>query len=95
VGFLPDVPTLAESGVPGFVADSWSGVLAPASTPRPVVEYLGREFVAALQTPTIHQRLTGMGFEVLAVGPAEFSRFLELEVRKWSAVIKTAGVKPD
>jgi tripartite-type tricarboxylate transporter receptor subunit TctC len=98
VAFLPDVPTLAESGLAGlngFVADSWSGVLAPAATPRPVVEYLGRELVAALQTPTVNQRLTGMGFEVLAQGPASFSRFLEAEVRKWTAVIHTAGVKPD
>jgi len=95
VPFLPDVPTMAESGINGFIADSWSGVLAPASTPKPIVDYLGREFNAALQTPAIHQRLTGMGFDVLAAGPAEFSRFLEAEVRKWTGVIRTAGVKPD
>lgn len=93
--FLPDVPTMAEGGLNGFVADSWSGVLAPASTPKPVVEYLGRELRAALIQPTAHKRLTEMGFEVLGASPAEFSRFLEQEVRKWAGVIKTAGVKPD
>jgi tripartite-type tricarboxylate transporter receptor subunit TctC len=93
--FLPEVPTMAESGLSGFVADSWSGVLAPASTPKPVVDYLGRELRAAMGQPAVHARLTGMGFDVLATTPAEFSRFLESEVRKWTSVIKTAGVKPD
>lgn len=91
--FLPDVPTMAEAGMAGFTADSWSGILAPASTPKPIVEYLGRELKAVLATPEVHERLTKMGFEVLGSSPAEFSVFLEREVRKWTDVIKTAGVK--
>ena len=79
----------------GFIADSWSGVLAPASTPKPIVDYLGRELRAAMMQPAVHKRLTDMGFDVLATTPAEFTRFLGQEVHKWTGVIRTAGVKPD
>jgi tripartite-type tricarboxylate transporter receptor subunit TctC len=92
---LPDTPTMAESGVDDFVADSWSGVMAPAATPRPVVDYLARELRAVLLTPAVNKQLTGRGFDVPALGPDAFGRFVEQEVRKWSTVIKTAGVKPD
>ena len=93
--FMPAVPTMAEGGVANFTADSWSGVLAPAGTPQPIVDLLAREFQAALKEPAVHARLTGMGFEVLARPPEEFASFLASEVQKWTRVIKTAGVKPD
>ena len=83
--FLPDVPTMAEAGMAGFIADSWSGILAPAATPRPIVEYLGRELQAALKRPDIHERLTGMGFEVLATSE-------EAEVSKTARVVGEVAV---
>jgi tripartite-type tricarboxylate transporter receptor subunit TctC len=95
VSFLPDVPTMGEGGIQGFVADSWSGLLAPAATPKAVVDYLGREARAAMLDLKVNKQLTDRGFEVLASTPAEFAASLEREVRKWTSVIKTAGVKPD
>jgi len=92
--FLPDVPTMAEGGMNGFIADSWSGILAPAGTPPAIVEKLSKEFRAALNAPSVHARLTDMGFQVIASTPEEFSRFLSDEVAKWSKVIKLAGVTP-
>ena len=92
---LPEVPTMAEAGLPGYSSDSWGGMLAPAGTPREIIERLHREIGEVLKTTETRDRLTQMGFEVVGAGPAEFQSFLQTEVVKWTKVVRSAGVKAD
>ncbi len=92
---LPDTPTIAESGVPGYQAEVWFGVFAPAQTPRPVVERLNREIVAALAEPDIRARFDAAGLDVVGSGPDAFARYLQEEVTKWSDIVRRADVKPN
>ena len=92
---LPDIPTMAEAGLPGYSSDSWGGMLAPAKTPREIVERLDREISEVLRIPETRERLTQMGFEIVGAGPAEFQKFLQSEVAKWAKVVRSAGVKPE
>jgi tripartite-type tricarboxylate transporter receptor subunit TctC len=89
------VPTIAESGLPGFEVVGWYGVLAPARTPPAIVERLHREFVKILQTPEIRDRLTSEGAEPVGNTPAEFTAFLKTDIARWAKVIKAAGAKLD
>jgi tripartite-type tricarboxylate transporter receptor subunit TctC len=91
----PEVPTIAESGVPGYAVTNWYGVLAPARTPRPVIERLHREIAAVLQQPETAKRFAADGAEVVGSTPAQFGAHLESETHIWSEVIKTAGIKGD
>ena len=91
----PDVPTIAESGFPGFEARSWFGVLAPANTPRPVIMRLHADIVKALQQPDVKQRLTGIGFDVVGSTPEEFAAYIKSEIQKWAKVVKASGAKAD
>lgn len=91
---LPDVPTVAESGVPGFDVSSHFGVLGPAGMPRPVVNKLNATLVQALRTPELKERYARLGSEPIH-GPAdEYGRFVAAQIRKWSDVVKAAGLKP-
>ena len=90
----PDVPTLIESGVP-VVGGTWVAVLAPAGTPKPIVEKLSREFAAAMRRTDIKERFAQLGIEPVGNTPAEFTQFLKSEVAKWSKVIKEANVRID
>ena len=92
---LPDAPTIAESGVPGYQAEVWFGVFAPAQTPRPIVESLNREIAAALAEPEIHAKFDAVGMDVVGSGPEAFSRYLQEEVTKWSDIVRRADVKPN
>ena len=92
---LPDAPTIAESGVPGYQAEVWFGVFAPAQTPRPVVERLHRELTAALAEPDIRSRFDAAGLDVVGSGPEPFARYLQEEVTKWSDIVRRADVKPN
>jgi tripartite-type tricarboxylate transporter receptor subunit TctC len=92
---LPDVPTVAESGLPGFSVGFWLGPLAPAATPRAVIEQLNREMVRILHMPDVVERLSAMGVEILATSPDEFARVIKADVAKWAKVVKDAGVKAD
>jgi tripartite-type tricarboxylate transporter receptor subunit TctC len=92
---LPDVPTISESGVPGFDAASWYGVFAPAGTPGNVVAMLGKEIVTIMNTPETRGRFATDGFEPAGTGPKEFSGFLRAELAKWAKAIATAGIKPE
>ena len=94
VASAPDVPTLIESGVP-VVGGTWVGLLAPAGTPKPVVDRLSREAVAAVRRPEIKERFVQLGIEPVGNTPAEFTQFLRAEVGKWAKVIKDANVKID
>jgi tripartite-type tricarboxylate transporter receptor subunit TctC len=90
----PDVPTIAESGFPGFEARSWFGVLAPAATPRPIISRLHADIVKSLQHPDVKQRLTGIGFDVVGSTPEEFAAYIKSEITKWAKVVKASGAKP-
>jgi tripartite-type tricarboxylate transporter receptor subunit TctC len=92
---LPDVPTVAESGFPGFEALSWQGVFAPAGTPQPVVELLNREINKALASPDLVDFFGARGFALGGSSSAEFGRFVQAEIVKWAAIVKAAGAKPD
>jgi tripartite-type tricarboxylate transporter receptor subunit TctC len=91
---MPNVPTVAESGYPGFEALSWQGLFAPAGTPREVVERLNAETQKALASPDIRDFFSRQGFEVAGSTPAEFRTFIEAEIPKWAKVVKEAGLTP-
>ena len=91
---MPNVPTVAESGYPGFEALSWQGLFAPAGTPREVVERLNAETQKALASPDIRDFFSRQGFEVAGSTPAEFRAFIEAEIPKWAKVVKEAGLTP-
>ncbi len=91
----PDVPTLAESGLPGFEVGSWQGVFAPAGTPPAIVKRLNAEIVKALNLPEVREKLSGLGAEIVADSPEEFSALVKAEVAKWADVVKKSGAKVD
>jgi tripartite-type tricarboxylate transporter receptor subunit TctC len=90
---IPDVPTVAESGIPGFETGSWQGVLAPKGTPPEVIAKLNTDFINVLKTADMRERLAAQGAEVLTNTPDAFTSFLTKETQRWAKVVKTAGVK--
>jgi tripartite-type tricarboxylate transporter receptor subunit TctC len=96
VAVLPDVPTIAESGLPGFETIQWYGIAAPAGTPPAVIQKLHAELVKAVRQPAVVERLAAVGMEVApSASPADFARFIREDMGKWPAVVKTAGAKVD
>ena len=91
----PDIPSIAEAGVPGYESLQWYGLLAPTGTPKEIIARLNREAVAALRTPEIEARLAGDGAEVVAGTPEEFGAWIRAETEKWARVAKAAGIKPE
>ena len=91
---LPELPTIAESGVPGYEAATWYGLLAPAGTPKAIVGRLHAEIVKILATDT-RQQLVAQGFEPVGNTPAEFAAYIKSEITKWGKVIRDAGIKPE
>jgi tripartite-type tricarboxylate transporter receptor subunit TctC len=91
----PEIPTIAESGVPDFVVDSWYGALAPAKTPPAVAAKLTAAFAKVLDDPQVKERLLAQGAEAARSSPAEFDRRIKDELAKWELVIKTARIKPE
>jgi len=89
---IPEVPTMAES-LPGYEVNSWYGLLAPANTPRDIVQRLNAEVAKGLKAPDARQRLFSIGAEPLAQTPEVFAAFIQSEVDKWAKVVKTAGIK--
>jgi tripartite-type tricarboxylate transporter receptor subunit TctC len=87
----PDVPTVAEAGLPGYEVGSWFGLCAPAATPKAVVDKTNADLNAALGTPETQQRILGLGAQPLNMTPEEFSRFVGAEIAKWSKVVKDSG----
>jgi len=92
---LPELPTVAESGLPGYEVSAWFGIFAPAGVPQPAVQRLNAEFVRALQQPDLRQRLASQGAEPLTSTPDEFAAYLRAEIDKWAKVVKAAGMKAD
>ena len=92
---LPDLPTIAESGLPGYEALQWMGLVAPAKTPRAIVERLNKEVVRIVQSPEVKERLLQIGNEPVGSSPAQFAAFIKAEIAKWGKIAKQAGVKPE
>ena len=92
---LPDVPTMAEAGLPGQESDTISGVLVPAHTPPPIIELLYREIGKAMIEPEAAQKLASLGFDTIDTTPEEFSSRIQTEIPKWAKVIQTAGIKAE
>jgi tripartite-type tricarboxylate transporter receptor subunit TctC len=90
---MPNVPTVAESGIPGYEVTSWQAIFVPAATPAPIVERLHAEVMKILQTPEMQERLKALGMEPSTMTTAQFSAFQKAEVDKWAQVVKAAGVK--
>ena len=91
----PDIPTIAEAGVPGYEAVQWFGVLAPAGTPRAIVTRLHGEIVRTLQTGDVRRRLQADGADPVGSSPEEFAALLRVETAKWAKVVKDAGIQPE
>ena len=91
----PGIPTVAESGLPGFAVTSWFGVAAPAKTPRAVVDRLNSEIVRALNAPDLRERMQGMGADPVGNTPEQYTAFVQNEIAKWGKVIKAAGIKAE
>lgn len=94
-GGAPDIPTIAEAGVPGYEAVQWFGVLAPAGTPHDIVSRLHKEIVRTVQTPDIRQKLVNDGADPVGSLPEEFAAFIRSETAKWAKVAKAIGLKPE
>lgn len=91
---LPDVPTLAELGVPGYETYNWFGILAPAGTPQPIVARLNRELVAIMQDPTMQAWMRSRGAEAVSNSPEEFAAYIKKDLAKWARVVKDVGITP-
>ena len=89
----PDVPTIAESGVPGYVVDAWQGVFAPAKTPNEIVHRISRDLAKALAEPSLVEKLGRNAYTVESSSPDELAKLLKTDTEKWEAVIKTTGIK--
>ncbi|MDM0047145.1 tripartite tricarboxylate transporter substrate binding protein [Variovorax dokdonensis] len=92
---LPDVPTIAEAGVPGYEATSWFGLFAPAGTPAPIVAQLNKSLVKVLNQPEVKQKIAAQGGDVVAETPEQFAAFIKAETLKWSKVVKESGASVD
>jgi tripartite-type tricarboxylate transporter receptor subunit TctC len=90
---LPDVPTFVESGLPGFDVSSWTGIFAPASTPRPVIDKLHRELAAVLRTAFVRERYAVLGIEPVGNSPQEFGDQVRADLARWEKVVKAANVR--
>jgi tripartite-type tricarboxylate transporter receptor subunit TctC len=92
---VPDVPTMAEAGLPGYETSTWGGVLAPAGTPKAVIDKLNAEIDKALAAPDVRERLQHAGIEPAGGTPAQFASFLNVERGKWAKVARDAGIQPE
>ncbi len=91
----PEIPTVAESGLPGFESVQWYGAMAPAQTPKDIVARWHTEMVRVLQMPEIKQRFIADGTDPVGNTPEEFGRYIQSEIIKWTKVARDAGIKPE
>ena len=94
-GGAPDIPTIAEAGVPGYEAVQWFGILAPAGTPRAIIDRVHREAVRVLQNPETKERLVADGADPVGSTPEQFAAFIRAETAKWANVVKAIGIQPE
>ena len=90
----PELPTVAEAGVPGYEFSGWFGIFAPAATPKEIVNKIAAAAVKAVQSPDLRERLSQQGFMAVASGPEQFAAFFRGEVAKWARVVKEGGLQP-
>ena len=93
VAAAPEIPTVAESGVPGFEAETWFGLLAPAATPPEIIRRLNADVLKALTKPDVKEKLASLGLTITGSTPEKFSAYIKSEYSKWAKVIKDAGIK--
>ena len=93
MAFLPQVPTIAELGFPGFEATAWYGLLAPAGTPRAIIDRLHEVAILALRTPAVKEKLEAAGYEIAGSSPDEFAAYIKSEQKKWLDIVTAAGIK--
>ena len=91
----PELPTVAEAGLPGFQSVVWFGLLGPAGLPKPIVDRVNAEMNKTLALPDVKARFAQMGFDQAGGTPANFAQVIQRDAEKWSKVIKDAGVKPE
>ena len=92
---MPEVPTVAEAGVPGFAAQTWAALLAPIQTPKPIITKMNAELVTALQKPAIKERLMTLGAETFETTPEQAVEHIKFELANWAAAVKASGAKAD
>lgn len=92
---VPDLPTIAEAGLPGYDVDSWYGVLVPRGTPRAVVTALNREITRLLALPDVQAQLVRQGAAPAGGSPEQFEAYVKAQVARWGPVITAAGLRPD
>jgi tripartite-type tricarboxylate transporter receptor subunit TctC len=90
---MPDVPTVAEAGVPGYEATIWLGVMAPAKTPKPVIDKLNAEIGKVMNRPDVKESWAKQGAVPMPMTPAEFDKYLRADIEKWAQVVKVSGAK--
>jgi len=94
-GALPDVPTLDEAGVPGFESTAWWGLLAPAKTPKPIIDRLYNVATTTMKLPEIRTRLDQLGAEPAGHTPEAFDQLIRDDISKWGKVVKALGITAD
>ncbi len=94
IAVLPDVPPIADT-LPGYEARGWNGILAPAGTPRPIIDRLNRELVKIVRSPDFAQVLTNEGATPVGNTPAEFDAVIRADVKKWAKIIKDSGIRAE
>ncbi len=94
-GALPDIPTISEAGLPGFEVSNWYGILATGGTPRPAVDRLNSELARIARVPDLAEKLAAQGADPATGTPEEFERFIQAELKKWAAVVRSAGINPE
>jgi tripartite-type tricarboxylate transporter receptor subunit TctC len=92
---LPDLPTIAEAGVPGYGGTPWFSVVAPAGTPRPIIDKLNQVLVAFIKRPETQDRMNALAISPWTSTPDELAQFIPAEIRKWAQVVKDAGIEPE
>jgi tripartite-type tricarboxylate transporter receptor subunit TctC len=93
VSVLPDVPTVGESGLPGYDVDGWYGVMLPARTPRALVDRIHGDLADIIRTADVQAQIQAAGFEVVGMPPTRFTQYINAEIKKWGTVIREAGIK--
>jgi len=94
IAVLPDIPTMAEAGMPGVEASVWNGFFVPSGTPKPIIEILNRKLLRTFNAPDVREQVAASGSEVVGGRPEQFAGFIRQEIAKWGKVIKDAGIKP-
>jgi tripartite-type tricarboxylate transporter receptor subunit TctC len=90
---LPDLPSIAESGYPGFEALAWNGLVVPSATPRPIVDRINAEVNAILKMPDVAQKMNGFGFDLIGGSPEDFGKLIRTEAERWTPVVTKLGIK--